>query len=353
MNGRERALRGLRGEPVDRTPIYSHFRNPRAIERVTGLRFADDPFAATAAAYRALEIDMTKDITVPYTDAPPGFVVNPTGYGINRVRPETADLAEFVEAAARLPDIDRLRREYDFGGEVEGIRQWFDRREGAVGDSTLVIGQIGGCFDPNLERFGYETFLSSMLIEPGACEAAIRHHAALRRLHAEAFVAAGRSVAVMYCDDIAGLSGLMAPPDLMSKLWLPHMRWAVEPLMDAGVFVIYHSDGDIRDLLDDIADCGFRGLHPLEPKAGMDAPSIKSEWGDRFVLFGGLCQVSVLPFGTEDEVRAEVRRLLDQTADGGRYFIGSSGMTGPDIPPENAIAWIEEAKEYGRRFGDI
>ncbi|GAF89115.1 unnamed protein product, partial [marine sediment metagenome] len=45
--------------------------------------------------------------------------------------------------------------------------------------------------------------------------------------------------------------------------------------------------------------------------------------------------------------------LLDGTAASGGYFIGSSGMTGPDIPPENAIAWIEEAKEYGRRFATI
>ena len=352
MKGRERALRALRREPVDRVPIYSHFRNQRAIEIVTGMDFDADPFAATAAAYRELEIDMSKEISVPFTDAPEGFVVNSTGYGINRVKPVVSSLEEFVEYAKSLPSYEQLKREYDFDGKVKEMREWFDKQQTAVGDSTLITGQIGGCFDPNLELFGYETFLMALLMEPDAAESAIKYHATLRRLHAETFVLAGSSDVVMYCDDIAGLNGLLAPPEIMREKWLPHVRWALEPLMDAGIFVTYHSDGDIRPMLGDIADAGFRGLHPLEPRANMDAVEIARDWKDRFILFGGLCQVSILPFGMEEEVRAEVRRLMDGTAPGGGYLIGSSGMTGPDIPPENAIAWIEEAKKYGEKFGN-
>ncbi len=353
MQGRERALRALRGEPVDRTPIYSHFRNPAAIEMVTGLDFSADPFVATAAAYRALEIDMTKEISVPFTEAPPGYVVNATTYGYNRIKPETASLEEYVKVALALPDIDQLRRDFDFDGKVNEIKAWFDRQRGAVGDTTLITGQMGGCFDPSLERWGYEIFLSAIVMDPGAAEAGIQYNASLRRLHAEAFVEAGCSEYIMYCDDIAGLTGTLIHPGLLRSLWLPHMRWAVEPLMNAEIFVIYHSDGNIHSMLGDISESGFRGLHPLEPKADMDPPDIKKKWGDKFILFGGMCQVSVLPFGTEGEVRAEVRRLLDGTAEGERYFIGSSGMCGPDIPAENAIAWIEEAGEHGRRFGNV
>jgi len=348
MDGRERAIKALRREPVDRVPIYSHFRNPAAIEKITGLDFKVDPFKATAAAYRALQIDMTKEISVPFTDAPPGYIVNATTYGINRVHPEVSSLEEFVELAARLPDIDQLRKDTDFDGKVKEIREWFDRQQSALGDTTLVTGQMGGCFDPSLEKFGYENFLTALVLEPGAAEAGIRYHACLRRLHAEAFVEAGCSDFIMYCDDIAGLNGLMVHADMMRKFWFPHVRWAVQPLMDAGIFVTYHSDGDIRVMLDDIAAAGFKGLHPLEPKSNLDPPDIKKKWGDNFILFGGLCQVSVLPFGTEDEVRSEVRRLIDDAAYDGGYFLGSSGMCGPDIPLQNALAWIDEAKNYGK-----
>jgi uroporphyrinogen decarboxylase len=353
MKGRERALRALRGENVDRTPIYSHFRNPAAIEKVTGLDFKADPFRATAAAYRALEIDMTKEISVPFTHAPDGWVVNSTTYGVNRVKPETADLVEFVRAASDLPDLEQIRVDYDFDRKVLDLKEWFDRQQNAVGDSTLITGQMGGCFDPCLERYGYETFLSALILEPGAAEAGIRYHASLRRLHSEAFVESGCSEYIMYCDDIAGLNGTLVHPDLLSRYWLPHMLWAVEPLINAGIFVIYHSDGNIRSLLDVLSEAGFKGLHPLEPKSDMDAPDIKKSWGDKFLLFGGLCQVSILPFGSEEEVRAEVRRLLDGAADGGGFFIGSSGMCGPDIPLENAIGWINEASEYGKRYGSV
>jgi uroporphyrinogen decarboxylase len=351
MSGRERALKAIHRDPVDRVPIHSNFRNPRAIEMVTGMDFCADPFAATARAYRALEIDITKGIMVPAKNPPPGFRINPSTYGFMRERPETSSVEQFVQVALKLPGYDKLKGSFDFDNEIRDLRNWFDRQDEAVGESTLITGSMGGCFDPNLERFGYETFLTSMLLETGAAEAAIRHQASLRRLDAEAFVAAGRSDIIWYQDDIAGLDGLLASPDLMRDLWLPNMRRAVEPLMEAGIFCVYHSDGDIRAMLPDIADSGFQGLHPLEPKAGMDAVEIKTEWGKEFILFGGLCQVSILPYGTEDEVRAEVRRLIDGAAPGGGYFMGSSGMTGPDIPARNALAWIDEAKRYGQRFG--
>jgi len=352
MDGRQRAIRALKGEPVDRVPIYSHFRNPKAIEKITGLDFHDDPFKATAAAYRALEIDMTKEISVPVTEAPPGYYINATTYGYNRERPEVETLPEFVEAVGKLPDFETLKNNFDFHEEVEKIRNFLDHQQDAVDDTALITGQMPGCFDANLEKYGYETFMSALLMEPGAAEHAIRYHAGLRHLHAKAFVEAGRSDVIMYCDDIASLDGLLAHPDLMRSLWLPHMRFAVEPLMDAGIFVIYHSDGDIRALYPDISDSGFKGQHPLELKANMDPVKIKAEFGDMFVLFGGLCQVSILPYGTVEEIQVEVRRLLDGTGGKG-YFIGSSGMTGPDIPPENALAWIYEAAEYGKKWGEL
>ena len=351
MNGRERALKAIRREPVDRAPIYSNFRNPRAIEMVTGMDFHADPFAATAAAYRALEIDITKGIKIPSTDPPAGFRVNSSMYGFMREKPETSSVEEFVDVALKLQDYDRLKRDCDFDGRIKNLKAWFDRQVDAVGDSTLITGSTGGCFDPNLERFGYTTFLTAMLLEPGAAEAAIRYHASLRRIDCEVFVEAECSDIIWYQDDIAGLNGLLASPDIMRRLWLPQMRWAIEPLIDAGIFMVYHSDGDCRAILQDIVESGFKGLHPLEPKAKMDAVEIKQEWGDRFVLFGGLCQVDVMLHGSEEEIRAEVRRLLDGAIVGGGYFIGSSGMTGHDIPAENAIAWIDEAKKYGEKFG--
>jgi len=353
MDGRERALRALRREPVDRTPIYSNFRTPKAIEQVSGMNFEDDPFAATAAAYRRLPIDMTKEIMVPVTEAPPGFRINPTGYGLMREGPEVETVEEFMGVVNSFPAFEEQQRDFDFDGEVRALREWFACQQGAVGDTTLVTGRMGGCFDPSYDRFGYMTFMTALMDEPGAAEACIRYHACERRLEAEVFVAAGCSEVIWYNDDIAHLGGLLASPDIMRKLWLPHIKWALEPLFEAGVFVVFHSDGDLRSMLEDIADAGFRALHPLEPKANMDPVDLKPEWGDRFVLIGGLCQVSVLPYGTEQEVRAEVRRLLDGAAPGGGYFIGSTGMCGPDVPAENAVAWIEEAAGYGEKYGMV
>ena len=195
MTGVERAKRTLNFEPTDRVPIYSHLRNPAAIERVTGMDFWADPWKATVRAYQVLEIDMVKAIAVPVKGKErPGYKINHTLYGMYKFEPDLRSLEEVVEYAKKLPSEQELRRDYDFEGAARAYEKGWRRHQEAVGDSTLIIWAMGGCFDTNIDLMGYDighhayedgkeqTLRGGYCLEGAfACDNGLRRHRIFRR----------------------------------------------------------------------------------------------------------------------------------------------------------------------------
>ncbi len=112
--------------------------------------------------------------------------------------------------------------------------------------------------------------------------------------------------------------------------------------------VIYHSDGYVISVLDDMIDAGIDGLNPIEPLAGMDIGYLKKHYGKRLVLTGNLDCSQLLPLGTPEEVREGTRALLRTASPGGGHFIGSSSEITPATPVENILAFCETVHEEGR-----
>jgi uroporphyrinogen decarboxylase len=73
----------------------------------------------------------------------------------------------------------------------------------------------------------------------------------------------------------------------------------------------------------------------------MDPYEMKREFGDRLAFWGGVSTQQLLPYGTPDEVRAEVRRLLDEVGEGGGYICAPAHAIPGDAKPENVMAMIE------------
>jgi hypothetical protein len=109
-----------------------------------------------------------------------------------------------------------------------------------------------------------------------------------------------------------------------------------------GLRVIFHSDGNIMRLVDDLVAAGIDGLNPLEKAAGMDVYALRRRH-PQLILVGGLDVTHLLPFGTPDEVRRETRRMIDELGSEGRLLIGSSTELGDDVPLANYLAFRDEA----------
>ena len=94
-----------------------------------------------------------------------------------------------------------------------------------------------------------------------------------------------------------------------------------------------------------LIDAGIDALHPLQAKAnGMEAERLASEFGDELVFIGGVDTQDLLPFGTPQQVKNEVRRL--KKAFGQRYVVSPSHEAIlPNVSVENVIAMRDAALE--------
>ncbi len=108
-----------------------------------------------------------------------------------------------------------------------------------------------------------------------------------------------------------------------------------------------HSHGQIMDLVEDLIDCGVDILNPILPLDNMDPIRLKLEFGDRLCYQGGIDIEHVLLFGTVEEVKDHVRRVIDILAPGGGYWFKAQAVS-PLIPRENLVTAYELAVDYGR-----
>ncbi len=106
--------------------------------------------------------------------------------------------------------------------------------------------------------------------------------------------------------------------------------------------MIFHSDGNVMEIMDDLVAAGIDGLNPLEKAAGMDVYAIRRRWPG-LILVGGMDVSRLMPFGTPAEIRAETRRMIREVGAEGGLLIGSSTEIGNDIPLANYLAFRDEA----------
>jgi uroporphyrinogen decarboxylase len=115
------------------------------------------------------------------------------------------------------------------------------------------------------------------------------------------------------------------------------------------VKIFYHSCGAIAPLILDLIESGIDILNPVQVSAaGMDTKELKKNFGKELTFYGGGVDTQhVLPHGTPQEVRDEVKRRIDDLAPGGGFIFNTVHNIQADVPPENIMAMWEAMREYG------
>ncbi len=152
--------------------------------------------------------------------------------------------------------------------------------------------------------------------------------------------------AMWYSDDIAYGTGLMVSPDFLRRHLFPWVKAIGDLCRGKGHPFIYHTDGVLWEVMEDLIGCGVQALQPIEP-AAMDIVEVKQRYGDRLALIGNV-EVDLLSRGTEEQVREEVRRLLREVGPGGGFCLGSSNTIAYYVDPGNYRAMIDETLKSGR-----
>jgi uroporphyrinogen decarboxylase len=152
-------------------------------------------------------------------------------------------------------------------------------------------------------------------------------------------------------DDLGMTAGAMMSPNTYRRLIKPHhaeLLATIKTHTPGKVF--FHSCGNVYALLGDLIDVGVDLYNPVQVSAGEmgDTARLKREFGGRVSFCGAIDTRWVLPRGTPQDVRQEVRRRIKDLAPGGGYIAASVHCIQPDVPPENIVAMCEEVALAGR-----
>ncbi len=148
---------------------------------------------------------------------------------------------------------------------------------------------------------------------------------------------------LIIAEDLAWKQGPLFSPKVIRELFLPRMKKVAERIR---IPWIYHSDGNLMPILDDLLTLGMNGLANIEPNA-MDIGLLKRNYGHRICLMGNIDLHYTLTRGTPEETEAEVKKRIEEIGPGGGYILASSNSLAPYCKPENVLAMNRALLQYG------
>ena len=148
---------------------------------------------------------------------------------------------------------------------------------------------------------------------------------------------------VALSDDYGTQNGLLISPDHWRYYVKRRLRRIFDFAKSAGCDTFLHSCGNITEIVGDLVDVGLDILHPIQPEA-LDIRALKRDFGNDLAFCGGLSTQSTLPHGSPQDVRNEVRALKRDMGKGGGYILEPGITVQADVPIENLLAFIDEAK---------
>ncbi len=203
-----------------------------------------------------------------------------------------------------------------------------------------IVGQYGDIFTMTWEMMGFEGFSMAVYEEPDLVYDLNQRLGEIVLSMFEKMAANPAIDALWYSDDIAYATGLMVSPAILRRYFFPWLKKIGDMSRAAGKPLIFHTDGVLYDVMEEIIGCGVDALHPIEPKA-MELAEVKRRYGDRLCLIGHV-DVDMLARGTEEQVRAQVRKNIAAAWNGTGYCAGSGNSIPEYVKYENYIAMLDE-----------
>ncbi len=150
-------------------------------------------------------------------------------------------------------------------------------------------------------------------------------------------------------NDLGTQNGLLISPETYRCLIKPRQRRFLDSIKSkTSAKIAYHTCGSVYPILGDFIDIGIDILNPVQPMAkDMEPARLKREFGDRLSFWGAVDTQNVLPYGTVEDVKAEVERRIGELATGGGYLLTPSHNTRPDVSTENLLAVFSHGREIG------
>ena len=226
------------------------------------------------------------------------------------------------------------------------IRRVYTDMRRSYGDRIYLMGSLFcGLWENVSQVMGLPAFAVTMRRDPDFVRRMIEYYETLALAAVHATADAGMP-GYVYSDDMGYKSGPQTSPRVMREFFAPSFRRITDAAHERGLKIIVHSCGNIYQLLDLFVDCGFDGIHSLEPTAGIDLAEVKRRVGDAMCIFGNIDISHVLSQGTRQEVEDAVKYALRAAAQDGGFIMAMTNSHNT-VKVENTRWMIESTHRYG------
>jgi len=355
MTGRERPVRAMNFEPTDRLPIMANGVTPAVVQRLLGIsesEYWDDQQSVHFEAMRRLGQDLHIQMWFPPREPPTKWV--------SGTEPEWDDVDAIAagmekESAQILEERDALNNKRE--QRIKEIMDYQVAVQNRLGEEILFVFGMDE-YGPHICHFGYwnygyEGFFLAVAAHPEVVGNYMRAQAKHSRVHNECLVEAARRLdwpkIGFTGTDVTTQRGNMIAPKTMDNIYFPHLDYALQPLVEAGFKLVWHSDGNMNDMLRPLIDIGIAGFQGFQEESGtkiVDVARLRNRNGDPLILWGSCSVVDVLRNGTFDDIWREVRRVLDEWPHPG-LCLATSSYIGEDVPYENVVEFYRACRELG------
>lgn len=220
---------------------------------------------------------------------------------------------------------------------------------------AYILGRhAAGIFEVALWMRGFEKFFMDLALDPAFADALLDTITDLKMGYWEkALEAVGENVLVVSeADDLATQRGPMISMEMYRRFIAPRHKRLFDHLRRKArsrFYLFYHTCGAVRDLIPLLIEEGVEVLNPVQLSAeGMDSRDLKRLYGKDITFWGGGIDTQhVLPNGTRQQIRDEVRRRIEDFAPGGGFVFNTVHNVQGDVPPENFMAMWEALQEFG------
>jgi hypothetical protein len=363
------ALDLINGEPVDRMPAW--LINPmewRMIDRLAGVpegSYQQDPETVFHRMYERVGVCMV-DQWIPRNP----LTMGSHGYDSQTERKATTGAAQIVIDGVRidspeavvehieahvLPGLDSRIAGFDHGTTVDRIIEAELSVQRQLGPNMLKGPYSGLCarFPTFMYgAYGYENYFMAYALFPDVMERVFARQADFATLYnaaaAEAIRRAELPRYVRLDHDMADGRGTLVDERTLDQIWFPHFTRAIAPLVDTGVRAIWHCDGNLMAMVPRLLEAGVAGFQGFQYEHGMDYEKIcamRTRSGDELLIIGGVSVTRTLPHGSPDDVKREMRFLVEHAPRRGLILGASSSIT-PGVPWENLKAFVDGLQYY-------
>lgn len=358
MNSRERFLQTINRTSPDRPAVFANF-TPQVAQKMSAhlkIPYEEplDSMLSTRTSHNDLLVKLGNDAVGIATCAPTNFPTKTLENGLienewGMIFKEMGLYNEFYSYPLANAENAEDIQNYNFPDifaegrwtEAEKIIAKYGKTHGVIADLETTL------FETAWYLVGLEKFLMDLMLEAEYINPLLDKIQEIHTYYGKKMIELGADV--LWCgDDFGTQQSQIMDIETFRKYFKPRIKEMFEEYKSVNpeIKLAWHSCGAFRPFIPDFIEIGMDIVNPLQPLADdMEPQSLKEEFGNDLVFFGGVCVQDLLPNKSPDEIQIEIERRKNILSENGGYIIAPAHNIQDDTSIENILAFFESAKK--------